>query len=72
MKLLRVRGSEELRKVASGSSTQDLSLGNRKVRSQVVGEDRSRFPGSGTVGEVRREGRRASDGTKKRLYRFWD
>ena len=36
--------------------------------SQVSGENRSRFPGRGTVGEVRRGGRKASDRTKKRVY----
>ena len=43
----------------------------QKVRSQVIGEDRSRFPGRGTVGEVRRGGRRASNRAKERVYRFW-
>ena len=57
VRLLRARGSAELAKVASGSATQGLWLGGRKMRSQVIGEDRSRFPGSGTVGEVRRGGR---------------
>ena len=57
MRLLRARGSVELGKVASVSGTQSFWLGNRKVGSQVVGEDRSRFPGRGTVGEVRRRER---------------
>ena len=54
VRLLRARGSAELRKVASGSATQSLWLRKRKVGSQVIGIDRSRFPGRGTVGEVRR------------------
>ena len=54
VRLLGARGSAELRKVASGSATQDLWLRNGKVRSQVSGIDRSRFPGRRTVGEVRR------------------
>ena len=49
MRLPKVRRFAELRNVASGSATQDPWLGNRKVGSQVVGEDRSRLPGRGTV-----------------------
>ena len=45
------RGSAELGKVVSGSATQG------KVGSQVVGKDRIRLFGRGTVGEVRRGGR---------------
>ena len=74
VRLLRARGSAELRKVASGSATQSLWLRNRKVGSQVISEDRSRIPGRRTVREVRRRGRRgrrASDRPKKRLYSFW-
>ena len=44
-----------LGKVASGSATQGLWLGDRKVGSQVVGKDRSQLSGIETVGEVRRE-----------------
>ena len=58
VRLLRARGSAELREVASGSAMQGLSLRNGKVRFQVSGIDRSRFPGRRTVGEVRRGGRR--------------
>ena len=54
----RARGSAELREVASGSATQSLWLRNGKVRSQVSGIDRSRFPGRRTVEKVRRGGRR--------------
>ena len=54
MRLLWARGSAELRKVASGFVTQGLWLKNRKVESQVSGIDRSRLPGRGKVGEVRR------------------
>ena len=43
VRLLRARGPVELGKVASGSATQGLWPGDRKVGSQVVGEDRSRF-----------------------------
>ena len=39
------RGSAELRKVASDSATQGLWLRNGKVRFQVSGIDRRRFPG---------------------------
>ena len=73
VRLLRARGSAKLRKVASGSATQGLWLRNRKVGSQVSGEDQSQFPGRRTVGEVRggeRRGRRASNRTKKRECRF--
>ena len=73
MRLLRKRGSAELREVVSSSATQGLWLRNGKVRSQVSGIDRSRFPGRRTVGEIRRggrRGRRASDRTKKRVYSF--
>ena len=51
VRLLRARGSAELVKVSPGSATQGLWLRNRKVRSQVSGVDRSRFPGKGTVEE---------------------
>ena len=44
-------------------------LGDRKLISQVVGEDRSRLPGRGIVGEVRRGGKKASDRTKERVHR---
>ena len=67
------RGLAELRKVASGSATQGLWLRNGKVRSQVSGVDRSRFPGRRTVWKIRRggrRGRRASGRAKKRVYSF--
>ena len=73
VRLHRARGSAELSEVASGSATQGLWLRNRKVRSQVSGIDRNRFPGRKTVGKVRRGGRRgrkASDRMEKRVYRF--
>ena len=38
--------------------------------SQVIGEDRSRFPGRGAVGEVRGRGSRVSERTKERVHRF--
>ena len=57
MRLFGARGSAELGQVVSCSATQSLSLGNRKVGSQVVGEDQSRLHGSGTVGEIKRGGR---------------
>ena len=68
VRLLRARGSAELRKVASGSAAQSLWLRNRKMRSQVSGIDRSRLPGRRTVRKVRRGGRRgrcASDRAKE-------
>ena len=67
------RSSAELGKAASGSATQGLWLGDRKVESQVIGEDQIRLPGRRTVGEVRRRGRRgrrASDRAKERVYKF--
>ena len=73
VRLLKARGTAELKEVASGSATQNLWLRNGKVGSQVSGIDRRRFPGKRTVGEVRRgerRGRRASDRAKKRVYRF--
>ena len=54
MRLFRARDLAELGKVASGSAEQGLWLGDRKMGSQVIGEDRSRLPGRGTVMEVRR------------------
>ena len=70
MRLLRARGgSAELGNVASGSATQSLWLGHRKVGPQLIDEDQSRLPGRGTVGEVRRG--RASDRAKERIRRFW-
>ena len=71
MRLIRARGSAELREVASGSATEGLWLRNGKVGSQVSGVDRSQFPRRRTVGEVRRRGRKASDRAKKRVYSFW-
>ena len=41
VRLLRARGSAELREVACGSATQGFWLRNGKVRSQVRGIDRS-------------------------------
>ena len=70
MRLLRARGSADLKRVASGSATQGLLLGVRKVGSQVISEDRNRLLGRRTVGEVRRRGRRASDRTKERIPRL--
>ena len=73
VRLHRARGSAELRKVASGSATHGLWLRNGKVRSQVGGIDRSRFPGRRTVRKVRRGGRlgrRASDRAKESVHRF--
>ena len=72
MHLFTARGSAELEKVASGSATQSFWLENRKVGSQVIGEDRSRLLGRRTVGNFWR-GRRASDRTKDRVHRFrWE
>ena len=67
------RGLAELREVASGSATQGLWLRYRKVGYQVSGIDQSRLPGRRTIREIRRGGRLergASDGPKKRVYRF--
>ena len=55
VRLLTVRSSAVLGKIASGFATQGRWLRNGKVESQVLGEDR--FPGRETVREVRR-GRR--------------
>ena len=57
MSLLIAGDSTELEKVDSGSATQGLWLGDRKVGSRIVDEDRSQLPGRGTVGKVRRGGR---------------
>ena len=57
MRLLRARGSVELRKVATGSATQRVWLGKRKVGSQGVSEGQSQLPGRRSAGEVRRGGR---------------
>ena len=57
MRLLKARGSAEVREVASGSATQGLWLKDRKVGSQVIGEDQSRLPKRGTAEEVGRGGR---------------
>ena len=65
--------ARELSEVASGSAAQGLWLRNGKVRPQVSGINRSRFPGRRTVRKVRRggrRGRRASDRAKKRVHRF--
>ena len=47
----------ELVQVASDSATLGLGLGNRKVRSQVIGVDQCRLPGRRAVEKVRTEGR---------------
>ena len=52
MRLLRARGTAELREVASGSATEGLWLRNGKVRSQVSGVDRSRFLGEEQFGKL--------------------
>ena len=72
VRLLRARGTAELREVASGSATQGLWLRSGKVISQVSGVDRSRLSGRRTVWEIRREGRRGRRvvRAKKRVYRF--
>ena len=56
-RLLRLRDSADLGKVAFGSATQDFWQRDRKVRSHAVGVNRCRSPGRRTVGKVRREGR---------------
>ena len=53
--LLRARGKAELGKIVSGSTTHGLWLRDRKVESQVMGEDRSQFNGKGTVGMLGEE-----------------
>ena len=56
MRLHRVRGSAELRKVASGSATQSLWLRNGKVRCQVSGIDRSQFSEEEQLRKLREKG----------------
>ena len=56
VRLLTERGSAELGVVASGSATHSFLLGDRKVGSQVIGEDQDQLPGRGTVKKVRRGG----------------
>ena len=73
MRLHRARSTAELSEVASGSAAQGLWLRHGKVRPQVSGINRGRFPGRRTVRKVRRgrrRGRRASDRAKKRVHRF--
>ena len=55
MSQLRACSLAELGEVASGSATQGLWLGDRKVGSQVSGEDRGQLPGRRRVEEVREE-----------------
>ena len=55
MKLHRARSSAELSEVASGSAAQGLWLRNGKVRPQVSGIDRSRFPGEEQLGKLGEE-----------------
>ena len=68
MRLFRARGLVEHGQVASGSTTQGLWPGDSKVGSQIIGKDQSRLPRRGTVEEIRRGGRRASDRTKEYTY----
>ena len=75
MRLLCARGTAKLRKVISGSATQDLWLRNGKVRSQANSMDQSRFPERRTVRKVRRRGRRgrrASDRAEKSKYTVFE
>ena len=51
MGLLGARVSAELGQVTSGSATQGLWLGSKKVRSQVISENQSRLLGRRTIGE---------------------
>ena len=51
MRLPRALGAAKLGKIASASATQSFWMGDREVGSQVVGEDRSRFPRKETIGE---------------------
>ena len=67
MRLFRERGSAEFREVASGSATQGLWLRNGKVRSQVSGIDRSRFPGRRTVREIRVEDEEEEPAIERRI-----
>ena len=55
MRLFRACSLAELGKVACGSAMQDFWLGDRKVESHVIGNDRDRLSERGTVGEVRSE-----------------
>ena len=55
MRLLRAHGLAELRKVVSGSDTQSPWLGDRKVRSQVIGEDQSRLLGEKMLEKLEEE-----------------
>ena len=72
MRPLWARGSAELRKVASASATQGLWLRDRKVGFQVSGDDRSRFPGRGTVGAVRRGGYEEEEPATERKRKYTD
>ena len=70
MTLFSAHVSVELRKVASGSATQDLWLRNGKLGSQVSSIDQSRFPRRRTVGEIWRGGRRGREPAteQRRVY----
>ena len=61
MRLLTARGLADLEEAVSDSAKQGLWLRDRKVGSQVIGEDRNRFAGRGTVEEVRRGKREYTD-----------
>ena len=54
---LKICGLAGFEQVFSGSTTQGLCLGDRKVRSQVLGVDQSRLHRKRAVGKVRRKGR---------------
>ena len=54
------------RKVASGSVTQGLWLGDRKVGSQVIGQDRSRYPGRRTIGKLGEKDEKEEPATERR------
>ena len=68
MKLLRACGSAEFGKEASGSATHGLWLGNRKVRFQVVGEDRGRLPEKMNIwGSLEKENEDEETATERRV-----
>ena len=61
MRLLRARGSAELRKVASGSAMQGLWLRYRKVGSQVIGKTKASYLEEAQLGKLGEEEKEDGD-----------
>ena len=70
MKFFRARDPAEIRQVTSGSTTQNLCLKDRRVRSRVGDTNRWRISRRGAVGKVRGGGGRSGRISNKSKVRI--